>query len=274
MRRIALSLAQRLPQPLKDFIHGHQRIDNFLRGIYGALVRSSGDLAVIASGPNAGLKLRVSEHTSHAHIRGAYELDVQEALARLVRPAMVCYDLGASIGYLTLLMARQARRVYAFEPSPVAVAEMRANLEANRFQHVEVIPHPVSDRRQSVPFAITDNAYGSGIARGETRWRTILVDAITLDEFALTHEPPDLIKIDIEGEEANALRGAARLLAETHPLICCELHGREAAEQVVEILTGHGYTVTHLDGSAFSIPAEIVPGNLQVIGLYKDTQNN
>ena len=236
--------------------------------IYGRLIHYSGKIATIADGPNAGLLLRVPEHTSHAHIGGTYEREVLETLSRLIRPGMVCYDFGASIGYITLLFARHCPRVYAFEPSPVAIAEMRAHLDANKFTHVEIVPNPVSDHARSITFSITENAYGSGITSGETQWSSIKVDALTLDEFCRTHEPPDIIKIDIEGEEANALRGASGVLSKHRPIICCELHSRPGAEEVVDILTGHGYVLTLMDGSPFVIPPKVIPGDLQIVAQY------
>jgi FkbM family methyltransferase len=264
MRQLALLLARFLPQPVKSFVHRNRQIDKTMSAIYGWMIRRHGSVATIEGGANAGLRLRVSPHTSHAHIRGTYEAPFLDAIAASVRPGMVCYDVGASIGYVSLLLARTSRKVYAFEPSPVAREEIAAHLNANQISHVEVVPHPVSDARRTVKFGLTDNAYGSAIAREEGEWPTLDLETIALDEFAATHEQPDLIKIDIEGEEGNALRGAIGLLRDKKPIICCELHSREVSAEVVSLLESHGYVVTNLDGSAFQLPDVVVPGDLQV----------
>jgi tRNA G37 N-methylase Trm5 len=81
----------------------------------------------VRSGPMRGLNLNVSEHTLSSHISGTYEQRVQTAIDECVKPRDVCYDLGASIGYFTMLMARKAQWVYAFEPAPHATEEIRKN---------------------------------------------------------------------------------------------------------------------------------------------------
>jgi FkbM family methyltransferase len=267
LRSIATTTARILPTPVKTFIHNSRAIDNLLRSAYARAVRA-GDAAAIETGPMAGIKLRPSGHTSHAHLRGTYELDLLEAIDKLVVPGAVCYDLGASIGYITLLMARRASRVFSFEPSPVALDEIRAHLAANGYNHVEIVPQPVSDSRRMETFAITDNAYGSGLSHNpDSRWKTISVETVVLDEFAESHPDPDFIKIDIEGEEVNALRGARALLARKHPILFCELHSRELARDAAEYLAGFGYRLTTPAGEPFTVPSEVIPGELHIVAL-------
>jgi FkbM family methyltransferase len=214
---------------------------------------------MIESGPLAGLRLSVSEHTSHTYIRGTYEQEMQQALDRLVRPGDICYDLGASIGYMTLLMARKARAVYSFEPAPHAAKEIAANLRANQFTNTVIIRRPVSDSERDVEFALTDNAYGSSIAR-DSKWPTVRLRTITLEEFVKHHPAPDLLKIDVEDEEVRVLKGATRLLVDYRPRMCCELHSVESVMGVLKILADARYSVTRLDGSRFVPPSVVSHG--------------
>jgi FkbM family methyltransferase len=258
-------LARYTPHSLRQLIRHNRRIDAFARKVYSVLVKFGGSTAVIEAGPLMGLKLATGQHTSHKYLAGTYEIETQRALDRLLKPGMVCYDLGASIGYMTLLMARHAKHVYAFEPAPHAAVEIQRNVTANGFTNVTVIPHPVSDETRTVSFSLTNNAYGSAITRDD-KWPTITVDTLTLDAFAKSHEFPDLIKIDVENEEFRALRGAREVL-QRKPLICCEIHSVESGRGVERILSSNGYRITTLEGHPFTVPETVVEGELQVLGF-------
>jgi FkbM family methyltransferase len=219
----------------------------------------------IQSGPMKGITLVPSEHVSHAHVRGIYEIGTQEALDRLVKPGFICYDLGASIGYLSLLMARKAKHVFAFEPAPHAVTEMRKHIAANGVTNITIVQDPVSDSEREVVFALTDVAFGSVINETQTRWPVIKLRSTTLDLFAANHPAPDFIKIDVEGEESRVMEGARNLLETKRPVICCELHSREVAEEVMQILLRHRYSLATLEGTPFVARGPIVAGDVQVI---------
>ena len=265
LRHVSVLAARAMPAPLKNWIHHNRWLDRASRKTFALLSKADGDTAIIESGPMKGLRLCLSEHVTHAHISGRYELETQQAIDRLVEPGFICYDLGASIGYLSLLMARKAKHVYAFEPAPHAAAEMVRHAAVNGFQNITVEPGPVSDRRRKVTFCLTDVAYGSSIVETETKWPTLDLTAITLDEFVQTKPFPDFIKIDVEGEEGPVLRGADSILARRHVRICCELHSRQAAEEVRAALSRHRYTMRTLRGEPFVATGRIIPGLVQIV---------
>ncbi|HEY7615875.1 MAG TPA: hypothetical protein VH744_03655, partial [Terriglobales bacterium] len=120
IRQLALFLARNIPKGVKDFCHSHRGLDRLSRKLFSGLIGRGETAVLVAGGPMQGLKLAHSEHISHAHILGDYERDSQQAIESLIEPGFVCYDLGASIGYLSILMARTARMVYCFEPAPHA----------------------------------------------------------------------------------------------------------------------------------------------------------
>lgn len=250
-------------------IHESTTLDKLVRRTYGTLLGSGS--SVIPEGPMKGLHLAHSEHVSHAHLRGVYEIEMLEALDRVLKPGMVCYDVGASIGYISILMARKARKVYAFEPAPHAIAEIRRQAAANNFSNIEVVPLPVSDCVKTVSFQLSDTAYGSRINSVlEERWKTISFDTTTLDIFASTHEAPDLIKMDIEGEEGRALEGTRKVLSEKQPVLICEVHSAEQADHTGRVLAACGYKIFHLDGvTPFEPQASqnIVAGMVQVLAV-------
>src|SRR5262249_20328815 len=99
LSQIPVWIARFAPLSLKAAIHRVRFLHQGLMTIYGALIADKS--MMIEDGPMRGIQLSASRHTSHAHIQGTYEREVQEAIDSMVRPADICYDLGASIGYMT-----------------------------------------------------------------------------------------------------------------------------------------------------------------------------
>jgi len=215
-----------------------------------------------------GIRLALGQHVSHAHLTGSYELDFQQAIQRHIRPGMVCYDLGASIGYMSLLMAGSALHVFCFEPSPSAASQIPRHMAANSFANFTVVPKPVSNVITDVTFQLTDVAYGSSIAEtGTSRWPTISLTTTTIDTFAADHPAPDFIKIDIEGFEGPALAGAQHTLATKRPILCIEVHSNQCAEEVAAALAPHNYQLFDVHSAKPFSPADgtIIAGEVQIV---------
>lgn len=264
LTRIPVWIAERTPKEFKLAIHRVRFLDKVFMSVYGLLIKDR--IVPITDGPMRGIKLATSRHTSHAHIQGSYEREVQEAIDSMVRPGDICYDLGASIGYMTLLMARKAKHVYSFEPAPHAISEFRRHLDANGFKNVTIVPSPVSDGVREVRFCLTDAAYGSGINETETRWPVLQLETTTLDLFTKGHPVPDFLKMDVEGEEGAVLNGAHEVLAHRKTSICCEVHSRDAARSVIETLEHFGYKPTLLDGSPARVPGnDVTAGEFHIL---------
>ena len=96
LARFPVWLSKRIPQSVKQAVHRVRLLDNALMYLYGSLVK--GRIVSIAEGPMSGLQLATSRHTSHAHLLGTYEREVQDAIDSMVRRGDIRYDLGASIG--------------------------------------------------------------------------------------------------------------------------------------------------------------------------------
>lgn len=135
-------------------------------------------------------------------------------------------DVGANIGLSTILLARMAERVIAFEPSPPNVAFLRLNLERNGITNVEVHAAAVSDtpgtlRLHVAQFGAGSHVVAAGHVSGDAV-PTVDVPAVTLDGTDLP--PVAFIKIDAEGHDPDVLAGAARLLARDRPLVYTEVN--------------------------------------------------
>jgi FkbM family methyltransferase len=267
LKSLSILAAKWTPMIVKKWVHRNRLLDRFVHRTFARFASVGGAMVTIQSGPLAGLHLEMGEHVLSSHITGIYERKTQLAIDRLVQPGAICYDSGASIGYFSLLMARKASCVYAFEPAPHAAAEIRKHAAANGFQNITVVESPVSDSEREVRFSLTDVAYGSRIMESDTKWPTLTLITITLDVFAKTHPSPDFLKIDVEGEEARVLSGAKSILRDKKPVICCELHSEMLAKEVENILTENGYRLTTLDGEPFHAGGMVVEGDLQVLAL-------
>src|SRR4051812_22615383 len=172
-----------------------------------------------------GLRLVVPRGFEGPYGEG-YEPKVVAALRRVVRPGHVCADLGANVGYFSLLMAQLAGhegRVVAFEPRDDMAAYFERNLAINDDARlrVELRRAAVSDGA-SATAELHSGAPGSemrsttlgAFAEREAAAgrRVISVPAVALDACFGPGEPLDVVKMDIEGAEGVALAGAQRIL--------------------------------------------------------------
>ena len=265
LRTLVTATARSTPQFIKDWVHQNPSVYHFFREAFAFFLGVEGNTVPVETGPLQGMVLVIDEHVSHAHIRGTYELETQLAIDKVVRPGSVCYDLGASIGYLSLLMARKAKLVYAFEPAGHAATEIKKHAAANRLENIIIVSSPVSDSVRTVRFTRTDTAYGSRIAQGESKWPTVEMKTITLDDFIHANPAPDFIKIDVEDEEARVLNGARSILSQRKAAICCELHSEQSAVEVQKILEQYNYNITDLEGRPFKIERPVIPGEVQIL---------
>jgi FkbM family methyltransferase len=166
-------------------------------------------------------------------LRRTHEPATTQLFKESVRPGDVVVDLGANMGYFTMLAARLAGsegRVYAFEPEPTNFTYLTRNIELNGYRHVTAYRKAVSDRFGSTKLFIC--TYDSGhhtinqfegiaaYARGRpvtSEW--VEIETVPLDEFlgeAATRV--GVLKMDIEGAEALALDGMQRILSENRGL--------------------------------------------------------
>jgi FkbM family methyltransferase len=188
----------------------------------------------------------VLDESNPAYILGASEPEVQATLADALRPGSVLYDIGANIGFFTLIAARMvgARgHVFAFEPQPRARQMLERNIAHNGFENVSVIPHAVGASRGRAHLAV-NSALGHATAHFADDGHP--VEVVAIDDVVAGLRPPDVVKIDVEGAEVEVLRGLHETIELYAPLIVCEVHGanRPALE---EILVNHGYSVEGID---------------------------
>jgi FkbM family methyltransferase len=233
-----------------------------------------GGSVTVAGGAAARLLLS-SDHLPLGHsqgyglVRGVLEPSVQEALRRHVGPGAVVFDVGADIGFFSLLSARLAGpsgRVEAFEPVPASAAAVTANARLNGFgERITVHQVAVSDHEGCATLLLgVDRTWSHLSERGLSPSARTPIDVrvIRLDDRIAAGELPlpDVVKLDVEGSEIAVLGGLSRTLRAHRPVVICELH--ETNGEVVALLSDHGYTVENLDGTAPVLDA----GAVHVLG--------
>ncbi len=203
----------------------------------------------VKRGPAQSLWLHLNPRTGSTYFEGGGEQEVQRALQQHLRPGMTFYDVGANIGFFSLLAARLvgvAGRVVAFEPDPEISGRLREHVARNAFGWITVEERAVLSETRPVFFARTDPAAspdrGLGHIVAEGTKDTIQVAGVSLDDYAGAHPSPDFLKCDVEGAEVEVFRGAERLLNEKRPGIICEMHSEENERILVEKFSRLGYT--------------------------------
>jgi len=188
----------------------------------------------------------------------------------LVRPGDVVIDVGANLGYFTALAATLCGpqgKVFAFEPHPKTSKLLSKNIAANKLANVVIVQKAVSDQSSTANlFLATRSDQHSMIheplelkPEGARVGKPITVDTITLDEFLGDLEiGPRLLKMDIEGAEPLALRGAEQLISQNPEMaIILELNTQylnaDAAGDLLKKLASYGFKFMVVDDEADQI---------------------
>lgn len=243
--------------PLKRAIYAWDPLARLLRRGLNRAAPPGLTQVSIASGSLQGMRMLLDLQVEKDYWLATYEPPLQLAVKQLVEPGMVAYDIGANIGYITLLLAQAVGttgRVFAIEALPENVERLKRNVALNAFgERVTVVSAAVVDRAGPVEFLIGPSG-GMGKAQGSAgRQRfeyrhSVTVTGISLDAFVYQQGnlAPQIIKMDIEGGEVLAFPGMCEVLAKERPVLFLELHGSEAARVAWETLTSMDYHIRRM----------------------------
>jgi FkbM family methyltransferase len=254
---LAALAAKILPLPIKQALYRIDPLAKLIRGSINAAVDEGLSEVEISAGDLKGYKILLNLKTEKSRWLGTYEPELAGAVREILQPNMIVYDVGANIGYVSLLLAHAVRpqgRVFAFEALPANAERIRRNVALNALDaRITLVPQAVADQSGTLTFFVHASAGMGKLAgsagRTDARYQAeIKVPAISLDEFVyqLGNPAPDAIKMDIEGGEVLALPGMKRLLAEAHPILLLELHGPASEEAAWNALTAAGYTLCRM----------------------------
>lgn len=164
---------------------------------------------------------------------------------------MKIFDIGANAGFYTLAFARlvgDSGHVWAFEPLAENLQNLRRHVAMNALNNVTIVEAAVSEDVGIARFAIGEsNSTGYLAERGD-----IDVPTVSMDKFCVEIgvDCPDLVKLDIEGGETMALRGAVGVLARGKATILLALHGIQHEKNCLPLLRAGDYVLQYLDEKA------------------------
>ncbi len=214
----------------------------------------------VPQGHAGGLAFELRYMTiSHAHLGsiafGNLESGVQEAMVRHLPRGGTFYDIGANLGFFSLLGAHLAGlaegHVYAFEAAPDNADAIIANARRNYVANITVIAKAVSAHSGRGRLQVVDDQSWSKLedyGHHPFTENVIEVELVAIDDMLRSGElrPPTVVKIDVEGAEIAVIEGMRETIAAHHPVLICELHDthREFSAAMDEV----GYRVVNLEG--------------------------
>lgn len=201
-----------------------------------------------------GLKmdLKIADYIDRSVYFDSYEFLVRKVICRNFLDGGVFIDVGANIGYYSLLAAQRLGpdgRIFAVEASPKTLIRLRENIAANKLSNITVIPFAAGETDGECEiFTPDEHTHGVASLRNQNYGSTQIdkVKIRRLDQFLINLPRVDLVKIDIEGAELGALKGMRDIIVRHQPAILVEIvpnflqaFGHKAIEIVDFILSAN-----------------------------------
>jgi FkbM family methyltransferase len=220
----------------------------------------------LASGQS--FKVRVGDQVSRMIFEnGAYEPHLTSLLLPFIKPGMTVFDIGANIGYYTVLLARRVGdqgAVHAFEINDKVLDLLEENIRMAHLTNVTVVKKAIAKTTGEAEFFLPregDEAEGS--LRKSNRYdalSVVQVKTVSIDDYVHEHgiQRVDCIKIDVEGAEYEAFQGATKLLSsKDKPVIMFEALDSACVNfgvtwyQVIKQVSDFGYRIHQGDAANF-----------------------
>jgi FkbM family methyltransferase len=263
LREVIFGIVARLPQRLRHWLYAQDWLRTHLAPILKHSVPADGAVVVtVATGPLRGMKLSIDRNTPNYYwLDDRYEVEAIAMLHEYAKPASVVADIGAHIGFDTLVLSRlvgESGTVLSFEPDATNLTQLQRNLKINSIRNVRVIDRAVSKSTGTCYF----DAQGlttSCLLSAKRSERTMRVQTVSLDNFFYDeHAPiPSFLKIDVEGHELAVLQGGERFLRQIKPALLLEMHAEQSMLDCLRLLMPIGYKFTLLEKRDYDLVAAL-----------------
>jgi FkbM family methyltransferase len=203
------------------------------------------------------------------YLLGAFERGTQKQYGQILKAGDVALDIGANIGAHTLPIARcvgSSGQVHAFEPTVYAFAKLEANIARNPAlgERITAGQTLLSDSSEKAPPTAIASSWplggggGGHPLHGGHEKPTLGAEAQTLDSYVSEAglQRVDFIKLDVDGNECQVLRGGHETLRRFRPPIILELapyifsSGKNSFADFIELLRSAGYILVRSPGGA------------------------
>lgn len=229
-----------------------------------------GSIVRIQQGHARNLRWKRYHRYVNGYWIGHYEFPIQDALKERLKTGDTFFDVGANAGFFTLIASRlvgPTGKCIAFDPSPENASCISEQVLLNGFQNCTVVQEAIADSQGEADFYFATPGSPEGrLGSGQDGEQEIKVKTATLDDACQRFGAPAFVKMDIEGGEALALRGASQLLREARPSWLIELHSDECERDVREILSAAAYDFLDLNGVRVP-PGQALPGHFIAVPL-------
>lgn len=222
--------------------------------------------------------------SSRLSINEIFEPLETELVKNEIKRGDVALDIGANIGYYTLIFAKlvgEEGKVFAFEPDPNNFALLKKNVEINRYKNVILVQKAVSNKTEKIRLYLSARSVGDHrIYNSYDGRESIEIEAITLDDyFANYNGNIDFIKMDIQGAEGGALQGSSNLIKKNKNLkivtefwpIGLKRFGIEPMEYLKSLIK-HGFNLYEINERLKKI--ELVINISKLLEIYTPEKEN
>ena len=200
-------------------------------------------------------------------LKGSWEPEVTRFICPRIRKGMTILDVGADIGYYTLLFAKRVGadgRVIAFEPIPAARATLQQNILLNAYNNVSILDYALYDSEGIVVLEGPLDVSRINPSKQETGEDGLKIRTRSFDRCVgeLSLDRIDMAKIDVEGAELNVLMGMVNTLEKHHPALLVEVHPtylglfNHDPDDLLRILKQMNYTIYPVDKPKLSFETE------------------
>lgn len=235
----------------------------------------------VGSGPLKGRRLFLDDGATEM-IEGTYDRKLFEYTAAYFDRCGICLDIGAHIGYHSLCFAAAAPscRVVGFEPVPANRSRFQLNAHQNPdlAERITITPFAVGSRPGTVEMIAPDTPrsdFSTMCCLSELAgklhtkqsaayrdFKPLPVEAVSLDTYAMPFEGKvGIVKIDVEGAEADVVRGGMEFFSKHRPLLLIEVHSAALSVELMKLLAQLKYEAAVIDDQSRNrciISAQIV----------------
>jgi FkbM family methyltransferase len=204
-----------------------------------------------------------------------YEEKDANMILKLVPERGVVFDVGANMGWCSLVIAGQVNgcQIHAFEPIPKTYSFLTKNINLNQATNVVAHPFGLSDKRKDLTFYFYPEGSGNASSAnlsGRTDAELVTCHVERLDDFVTANKlHVDFIKCDVEGAELFAFQGAMKTLQRDKPIVFTEMLRKWAEKfnyhpnDIITLFSSLEYRCFYADGSNLKELAEMTDDTVE-----------
>jgi FkbM family methyltransferase len=180
---------------------------------------------------------------------GIYETPASKILEKELKDARLFIDVGAHVGYYTLLASKMAKEIISIEPNPFNYKLLKFNLRINEIKNVYALNIAASNYNGESGIFIPKlkGKIATDESRLDNNISKIKIKVVKLDDLLLKiRKIPDVIKIDVEDSEIQVLEGLQETLRKGVKWLMIEVHSEENKSEVISFLKSLGYKITQV----------------------------